>query len=119
MSPLFASVRRAHALLVSNCFYPLITCTMLSLSFLAARFVFTGTMRYRFLVWNLLLAWLPYGCAVAASFLRATEFRRKRLVLGSLGVSWLLTFPNAPYILTDVVHLMRGPVFRWWFDAGL
>src|SRR5215218_898918 len=109
MSPSFASVRRAHALLVSNCFYPLVTCTILSLSFLAARFVFTGTMRYRFLVWNLFLAWLPYACAVAASFFRDVDVRRKRLVLAALGVSWLLTFPNAPYILTDVVHLMRGP----------
>jgi uncharacterized membrane protein len=30
-----------------------------------------------------------------------------------------VTFPNAPYILTDLVHLLRVSVFRWWFDVGL
>jgi uncharacterized membrane protein len=125
MFPSTDRARRAHALLVSNCFYPLVLGSLLSVAFLATRYGFTGSTRYRFLVWNLFLAWLPYGCAIALAYLRtrtAPPPREVRPVAAStlLAVAWLLTFPNAPYILTDVVHLMNGrPVFRWWFDAGL
>lgn len=124
------AVRRVHALLVSNCFYPLAMGSLLSIAFLALRYGFTGSMRYRFLVWNLFLAWLPYACAVALAYLRTggeadpgevNPRGAPPLAAGvCLGTTWLLTLPNAPYILTDVVHLMDGrPVFRWWFDAGL
>ena len=116
---------RAHALLVSNCFYPLVMGSLLSIAFLATRYGFTGSTRYRFLVWNLFLAWLPYACAVALAYLRAKRTSSPGqgpsvAATALLALSWLLTFPNAPYILTDVVHLMNGrPVFRWWFDVGL
>jgi uncharacterized membrane protein len=122
-SPFWTGVRRAHAVLVANCFYPLIACTLLSLSFLATRFAFTGSLHYRFLVWNVFLAWVPYGCAVGLAWLREdgeeTRRKRRRFTGVLVGIAWLVTFPNAPYILTDVVHLLRGSVFRWWFDAGL
>ncbi|HEV2295530.1 MAG TPA: DUF1361 domain-containing protein [Tepidisphaeraceae bacterium] len=96
---------------------------------LGTRYGFTGSTRYRFLVWNLLLAWLPYGIAVGILYLSpdserrdgsCRERRRFQPWMILLGVSWLLTLPNGPYILTDVVHLMNGKrPFRWWFDAGL
>ena len=125
MVPPKNGVRRAHALLVSNCFYPLVLGSALSVAFLATRYGFTGSTRYRFLLWNLFLAWLPYVCAVALAHLRAKHELSTRetppVAAGAfLALAWLLTFPNAPYILTDVVHLMNGgPVFRSWFDAGL
>ena len=123
-SSIAVAVRRSHALLVANCFYPLVLASVLSGSFLALRFGFTGSMRYRFLVWNLFLAWVPYGCAVTIAYLGKSreEMRdtgRWKIWVALLGAIWLLTFPNAPYILTDVVHLMKGRPYRWWFDAGL
>jgi uncharacterized membrane protein len=73
----------------------------------------TGDAYYRFLVWNLFLAWVPLVLAIAA-------YRRARdqidLPVAALLVSWLLFFPNAPYLLTDFIHLGEGPA-PLWYDA--
>jgi len=73
----------------------------------------TGDAYYRFLVWNLILAWVPLAFALAA-YARAR--RRVDLVVAVLLVPWLLFFPNAPYLLTDFIHLGEGPA-PLWYDA--
>jgi len=75
----------------------------------------TGNSLYQFLVWNLFLAWVPLGIALAA-FHRAR--RRVDIVVGGLLVLWLLFFPNAPYIVTDFVQLERTADAPYWYDAG-
>ncbi|MFW0785953.1 DUF1361 domain-containing protein [Gordonia sp. CPCC 206044] len=56
----------------------------------------------RFLVWNLFLAWIPMVFAVGF----ATVRRRGWLI--PLGLGWLAFLPNAPYLVTDLVHLGEG-----------
>jgi uncharacterized membrane protein len=73
----------------------------------------TGDPYYRFLVWNLILAWVPLALAVAA-YARAR--RRVDPLVAALLVPWLLFFPNAPYLLTDFIHLGEGPA-PLWYDA--
>jgi uncharacterized membrane protein len=73
----------------------------------------TGSDYYRFLVWNLILAWVPLAFALAA-YSRAR--RRVDPVVVALLVPWLLFFPNAPYLLTDFIHLGDGPA-PLWYDA--
>lgn len=73
----------------------------------------TGSSYYRFLVWNLTLAWVPVVLAVAA-YARAR--RRVDVLVWALLVPWLLFFPNAPYLLTDFIHLGEGPA-PLWYDA--
>jgi uncharacterized membrane protein len=74
----------------------------------------SGDSFYRFLVWNLFLAWVPLGLAMAAYHRART---RLDAVAGALLVLWLLFFPNAPYMLTDFIHLTgEGPV-PVWYDA--
>jgi uncharacterized membrane protein len=73
----------------------------------------TGDAYYRFLVWNLILAWVPLVFAIAA-YSRAG--RRLDLSVAVLLVPWLLFFPNAPYLLTDFIHLGEGPA-PLWYDA--
>src|ERR1044072_7064834 len=73
----------------------------------------TGDPYYRFLVWNLILAWVPLVLAIAA-FSRAR--RRHAVVVTALLVLWLLFYPNAPYLLTDFIHLGEGPA-PLWYDA--
>jgi uncharacterized membrane protein len=74
----------------------------------------TGDPFYRFLVWNLFLAWVPVGFAVLAH-----ERARRRLdaVVAALLVLWLLFFPNAPYMLTDFIHLGESRLVPVWYDA--
>ncbi|MGD9932126.1 MAG: DUF1361 domain-containing protein [Dehalococcoidia bacterium] len=72
----------------------------------ALRIVLSGHAGYAFLVWNLTLAWVPLVLAVSIW----VGYRRDwpRPLLGLAAVLWLLFLPNAPYILTDYVHLARG-----------
>jgi uncharacterized membrane protein len=74
----------------------------------------TGDSYYRFLVWNLILAWVPLVFAVTA-YWRARHRRVDALTWVPL-VPWLLFFPNAPYLLTDFIHLGEGPA-PLWYDA--
>lgn len=56
----------------------------------------------RFLVWNLVLAWIPVFFAAGFAVVR----RRGWLI--PLGLGWLAFLPNAPYLVTDLVHLAKG-----------
>ncbi|HUQ21600.1 MAG TPA: DUF1361 domain-containing protein [Gaiellaceae bacterium] len=71
----------------------------------------TGDLYYRFLVWNLFLAWIPLLLAALAY---ARSRRRVDAPTAALLVAWLLFFPNAPYLLTDFIHLGRGPAPLWY-----
>lgn len=92
--------------------------TALALLVLAGRFVATGTDRYRFLVWNLFLAWIPFACAAALAELRRRNARAPRTV-AALAVGWVLFLPNAPYLVTDFVHLLHDDGFSFWYDLAL
>lgn len=82
----------------------LVLSTVAALSLLAFRVYYSGTTRWMNLVWDLFLAWLPFWFAVplAAPLGRG---RGATLVLLASGFLWLLFFPNAPYLLTEFIHL--------------
>lgn len=56
----------------------------------------------KFLVWNLILAWIPMIFAVAFDLVE------RRIWLLPLGLGWLTFLPNSPYLVTDLVHLGEG-----------
>ncbi len=99
--------RRALAIVV------LLAASVLCVGLLEFRIRETGDGFYRFLVWNLFLAWVPLAFAVAAY---ARSRRGVDPVVAALLVPWLLFFPNAPYLLTDFIHLQEGPA-PLWYDA--
>lgn len=70
---------------------------------------------YRFLLWNLFLAWVPLGFAFVAEVGWRGHWSRRRLLLPL--TAWLLFFPNAPYVITDVIHLQENGISPLWFDA--
>lgn len=80
---------------------------------LACRVCWTRSLVYAFLAWNLFLAALPL---LFAAGMRVT---RTRIALAGLGALWLLFFPNAPYILTDLLHLKVRQNVPLWYDLLL
>lgn len=92
--------------------------TIVTVGIICVRIGFTGNFRYAFLVWNLFLAWLPVLFAIAAREKYRNTQPGARLGLAFIGLScaWLLFFPNAPYICTDLVHLTSRFFTQFWVD---
>lgn len=83
---------------------------------------------FGFLIWNLFLAWLPLACSMAAlAWSRVARGAPRTIGIAVCGVAWLLLFPNAPYLMTDFIHLIFAS--RWteynveglliWYDLVL
>lgn len=67
------------------------------------RLGYFGSTSYLFLLWNVFLAWIPFCIAYAL------WFRNPKKSIGTLGiVLWLCFFPNAPYVISDFIHLLNG-----------
>jgi uncharacterized membrane protein len=90
-----------------------LVCTLL----VAARIAYSDTGRYTGLVWNLFLAWIPF---VLAYLTHALSWKKPLLyfVLPITAFLWLIFFPNAPYILTDLQHLAKeSSNTPLWYDV--
>lgn len=68
---------------------------------------------YFFLVWNLFLAAVPFAAALLFERVKGLVARIITFVV------WLVFLPNAPYILTDFIHLRPRPPIPLWFDVLL
>ena len=92
-------------------FAALVLATTLCAGLWVVRFAITGETYRFFLNWNLFLAWVPLGFALLA------RHSRNQIGFALFGLAWLLFFPNAPYLITDLVHL-RGfePTIKYWYD---
>lgn len=97
----------------------LATASLISLILAKIQSVYSGGTDYPFLPFNLFLAWIPLGAAVAASLARHNRVAFY-LVMPLSTLVWLAFFPNAPYLLTDFQHLAYGgsgtPL---WYDVIL
>lgn len=97
---------------------PLAAFSASAVALLAFRIFKMGRLQYDFLAWNLFLAWIPLFIAVFLSHYKsAGKLNLVALILGL--VMWLLFFPNAPYIITDLLHLNHKTsyVIPIWYDA--
>ena len=94
-------------------FYLLLLCTGFTISLILVRIFYAESLTYVFFVWNLFLASVPL---LLSSLLIQTSKRKVQLLLFS---GWLLFFPNALYIITDLVHLKVRNNIPLWFDVIL
>lgn len=84
----------------------------------SVRIIYSHKLSYGFLLWNLFLAWLPLAFALLACENYRTRPGRNWQFLSAAG-AWLLFFPNAPYIFTDLIHLTRSYFAHFWVDLVL
>ncbi len=88
------------------------------------RYGLTGRFSQSYLIWNLVLAAVPaliarYGTLLASR--QTTPKRSQVCTIGSFAV-WLVFYPNAPYVFTDFIHVVRranlGAVALPWLSQA-
>jgi len=91
--------------------------SILCFAFSIFRFIYTDTKVFLSLNWNLFLAFLPWFFSTILTIY--PKLQKNKLGLIALVFSWLLFFPNALYILTDLFHLQSKTSMPIWFDLVL
>ena len=81
------------------------------------RLIYTDSKVFLFLNWNLFLAFLPW--AFTSFAIIKPKIQKSWIFITFILASWLLFFPNAPYILTDLFHLRLRSSMPIWFDLVL
>jgi uncharacterized membrane protein len=75
------------------------------------RMYYFNSRTFIFLIWNVFLAWVPLGISYCLYLLKPNKY------LGIIGVfAWLCFFPNAPYVITDFIHLfdVQRNIIGWY-----
>jgi uncharacterized membrane protein len=91
---------------------------LMSISFtlllLTARIIFSGQMVYLFYPWNLFLALVPLLLSRKLKKYKKMSVKSFFIIAG-----WLLFFPNAPYLITDIFHFNQRLPVPYWYDLLL
>ncbi|MGW8250456.1 MAG: DUF1361 domain-containing protein [Anaerolineales bacterium] len=119
LAVMLTQIATTHRSLRNHLFYPIVLSSLLAFGIYAGRvFLSSNWIIYRNLVWNLFLAWIPYLLSLLVVWIFHRS-RRQWLLLSVLGFIWLIFFPNAPYLLTDFLHLQERPSVPLWYDILL
>lgn len=105
-----------HRFLQAQLFYPVVLSSLLGVAFFVVRAAWSDSLLHKFLMWNLFLAWIPYLCAL----LMIAMYQRRASAWWYIFPSlvWLLFFPNAAYLVTDLYNLQDMPPVPFWYDLG-
>ena len=85
-----------------NYLFVLVLFTAFDLLALFLRNAYAQNSTYNFLMWNLFLAFVPLGLAWITYYVAD---KWSTLVVVLLSFSWLLFYPNAPYMISDLIHV--------------
>jgi uncharacterized membrane protein len=85
-----------------------------TLLLLAVRIFYSDSAAYLFYPWNIFLAVIPIYFSRKLNNHTSLNWKSILLLAG-----WLLFFPNAPYIVTDVLHFYQRPGVPLWYDLVL
>jgi len=95
-------------------YLPLLLITLFSMVLLLIRVKITQSAYYMFLIWNLFLAALPLLTSIVLQ--SSKRISGHTYLFYTLLVTWLLLLPNAPYLVTDLVHFRRESSVPFWLD---
>jgi uncharacterized membrane protein len=109
--------KRRPVYLLAGLSLGLVVLSLAAVGLLAVRIDRVGEPAFVFLTWNLFLAWIPFVLSLCMAAVHGRGGPRP--LLWVLGAGWLLFLPNAPYILTDFIHLGRMCGAPLWLDATL
>lgn len=96
--------------------FDLFALTSYCLALLLFRAKYTQSIYLFFLIWNLILAYIPYCISNYTKLYYNTLSKTKRYLLL---ISWLAFIPNSFYIITDLVHLTRSKGNLFWIDSHI
>jgi uncharacterized membrane protein len=85
-----------------------------------ARIIYTGRLTFIFLVWNLILAYVPYF--ITQMLNRKKEWVNNRIIFFVVFFFWLAFIPNSFYIITDLFHLgdhYNDRKMPQWYDLAM
>ncbi len=87
-----------------------------SVALLAMRIIGTENLEFIFMTWNLFLAWVPL--LFIKWVWEQEKVKPSPLFLLTIYLTiWLLFFPNAPYLITDIKHLRGVSEQMIWYDS--
>lgn len=71
------------------------------------RAAYVSDIKYLFLIWNLFLAWIPLCLTLVMTYIYSFYGRSiwRSVLMFTIGGVWMVFYPNAPYIITDFIHL--------------
>jgi uncharacterized membrane protein len=90
----------------------LLAITAFSVILSILRLSVTSKSVFQFMLWNLFLAFIPWFIAT----ILYTKRIRNIIAFILLVIIWLAFFPNAPYVLTDIIHIGVRRSVPIWFD---
>jgi uncharacterized membrane protein len=91
--------------------------SLLVVTMVCFRIVYTHTFAHIAILWNLVLAWTPFCMALLISRRAAADMSSRVLVLPA--ALWLIVLPNAPYTLTDLKYVGAGSGIPVMYDVLL
>ncbi len=85
-----------------------------SMALLVVRMIYADSLDYSFYVWNSCLAAIPYAAST-----QIARIKKLDTIAILLLIVWLLFFPNAPYMITDIFHYEKRFPVPFWYDLIL
>lgn len=75
--------------------------------------LFGGNLKQIYMIWNVILAWIPLEIAILIHNLSSKGGKKKgkKIIIFALCIMWVLFYPNSPYITTDYIHLSTNKYY--------
>src|ERR1700722_4857444 len=88
--------------------YSLVISSIVGIGFLVFCIITSHSFAYDFLLWNLVLAWVPLIISTRLVFVLSNKLWSSWEAL-TLSFLWILFIPNSFYMISDFIHLQSVP----------